>query len=180
MNIVLTGFMCAGKTTIGRKMAKLLDSHFIDTDIEIEEDQGCSVEDIFKYGGEECFREMETKLLEKLKDVRNSVISTGGGIILREYNRVILKQIGIQVYLKVPKKELLQRLIKVKNRPLFKNKDTGTALEEMFEDRNLLYEKAECIIDTGQQTPQQIALEIIRTLFDEDKDRNLRNCSEKT
>ena len=52
MNIVLTGFMCAGKTTIGRKLAKLLDYNFIDTDMEIEEDQGCSVEDIFKYGGE--------------------------------------------------------------------------------------------------------------------------------
>ena len=55
MNIVLTGFMCAGKTTIGRKVAKLLDYNFIDTDIEIEEDQGCSVEDIFKYGGKSVF-----------------------------------------------------------------------------------------------------------------------------
>ncbi|GIT03732.1 MAG: hypothetical protein CM1200mP28_09910 [Deltaproteobacteria bacterium] len=66
---------------------------------------------------------METKVLEKLKNVQNSVISTGGGIILREYNQSILKQIGKQVYLKVPKKELLQRLKKVKNRPLLKNKD---------------------------------------------------------
>ena len=65
MNILLTGFMCAGKTTIGRKLAKLLDYNFIDTDMEIEEDQGCSVEEIFKYGGEECFRDMESKLLEK-------------------------------------------------------------------------------------------------------------------
>ena len=69
MNIVLTGFMCAGKTTIGRKLAKLLDYNFIDTDME-EEDQGCSVEDIFKYGGEECFQDIETKMLEKLKNVQ--------------------------------------------------------------------------------------------------------------
>ena len=173
MNIVLTGFMCAGKTTIGRKVAKLLDYNFIDTDIEIEEDQGCSVEDIFKYGGEECFRDMETKVLEKLKNVQNSVISTGGGIILRECNQSILKQIVKQVYLKVPKKELLQRLKKVNNRPLLKNKDADKALEEMFKDRSLLYEKAECIINTGQQTPQQIASEIVRILSNEDKDRNL-------
>ena len=118
MNILLTGFMCAGKTTIGRKLAKLLDYNFIDTDMEIEEDQGCSVEEIFKYGGEECFRDMETKVLGKLKNVKNSVIATGGGIILREFNQGILKQIGRQVYLKVPKKELLQRLNNVKNRPL--------------------------------------------------------------
>ena len=170
MNIVLTGFMCAGKTTIGRKLAKLLEYNFIDTDMEIEEDQGCSVEDIFKYGGEECFRDVETKILEKLKNVKNSVIATGGGVILREYNQGIFKQIGRQVYLKVPKKELLQRLKKVKNRPLIKNKDTEIALEEMFKDRSLLYEKAECIIETGQQTPQQIASEIVRTLNNEDTD----------
>ena len=165
--------MCAGKTTIGRKLAKLLEYNFIDTDMEIEEDQGCSVEDIFKYGGEECFRDMETKILEKLKNVKNSVIATGGGIILREYNQGMLKQIGRQVYLKVPKKELLQRLKKVNNRPLLKNQDTEKALEEMYKDRSLLYEKAECIIDTGQQTPQQIASEIVRILSNEGKERNL-------
>ena len=172
MNIVLTGFMCAGKTTIGRKLAKLLDYNFIDTDIEIEEEQGCSVEDIFKYGGEECFRDMETKVLEKLINVQHSVISTGGGIILREYNQSIIKQIGKQIYLKVSKKELLKRLKKGENRPLLKNKDAEVALEEMFKDRNLLYEKAECIIETGQQTPQQIASEIVRKLKNEDKERN--------
>jgi len=145
----------------------------VDTDIEIEEDQGCSVEDIFKYGGEECFRDIETKMLEKLKNVQNSVISTGGGIILREYNLSILKQIGRQVYLKVPKKELLQRLKKVNNRPLLKNKDSDTDLEQMFNDRSLLYEKAECIIETGQQTPQQIASEIVRIITNEHKDRKL-------
>ena len=173
MNIVLTGFMCAGKTTIGRKVAKLLNYKFIDTDIEIEEDQGCSVEDIFKYGGEDCFRDIETKMLEKLKNVQNSVISTGGGVILREYNQSILKQIGRQVYLKVPKKELLQRLKKVNNRPLLKNKDSDTTLEQMFNERSVLYEKAECIIDTGQQTPQQIASEIVRIITNEYKDRKL-------
>ena len=173
MNILLTGFMCAGKTTIGRKVAKLLDYNFIDTDIEIEEDQGCSVEDIFKYGGEECFRDLETKMLEKLKNVDNSVIATGGGIILREYNQGIIKQIGRQVYLKVTKEELLQRLKKVKNRPLLKDKDAETVLEEMYKERSLLYEKAECIINTGQQTPQQIASEIVRKLKNGEKDRNL-------
>ena len=173
MNIVLTGFMCAGKTTIGRKLAKLLDYNFIDTDMEIEEDQGCSVEDIFKYGGEECFRDIETKMLEKLINAQNSVISTGGGIILREYNQSLLKQIGRQVYLKVPKKELLHRLKKVNNRPLLKNKDSDTDLDQMFNDRSLLYEKAECIIETGQQTPQQIASEIVRIITNEYKDRKL-------
>ena len=64
MNIIITGFMGSGKTTIGRKLAKLIEYSFVDTDSEIEDDQGCSVSEIFKYGGEECFREMETRLLE--------------------------------------------------------------------------------------------------------------------
>ncbi|HAF89973.1 MAG TPA: shikimate kinase, partial [Deltaproteobacteria bacterium] len=110
MNILLTGFMCAGKTTIGRKLAKLLEYSFIDTDTEIEEDQGCSVTDIFKYGGEECFRDMETRQLEKLKSAENSVIATGGGIILRMQNQRMLQKIGKRVYLKVPRAELLKRV----------------------------------------------------------------------
>jgi shikimate kinase len=172
MNIILTGFMGAGKTTIGRKLAKLLEYSFVDTDTEIEEDQGCSVAEIFKYGGEECFREMETQQLEKLKSVDNSVIATGGGIILRKQNRGILTGIGKRVYLKVAQAELLLRLKNDRNRPLLKEKDPKTVLNEMFAERDLLYEQAECIIETGQQSPQQIASKIIRKICNEDSDHN--------
>jgi len=168
MNILLTGFMGAGKTTIGRKLAKLLEYSFIDTDTEIEEDQGCSVNEIFKYGGEECFRDMETRLLKKLMNVQNSVIATGGGIVLREQNQVILQKIGKRVYLKVPQAELLQRLKNDRKRPLLKEKNPESVLNKMFEERSLLYEKAECIMDTGHQSPQNIASEIIRKLCNED------------
>ena len=72
MNILLIGFMGSGKSTIGRKLAKLLEYSFVDTDSVIEKDQGCSVAEIFKYGGEECFRKMETRLLQKLKNVEKS------------------------------------------------------------------------------------------------------------
>ncbi len=110
--------MGSGKTTIGRKLAKLIEYSFVDTDSEIEDDQGCSVSEIFKYGGEECFREMETRLLEKLKNIDNSVIATGGGIVLREENRKMLKGIGKRVYLRVPEEELARRLKNDRNRPL--------------------------------------------------------------
>ena len=172
MNILLTGFMCAGKTTIGRKLAELLEYSFIDTDTEIEEDQGCSVSEIFKYGGEECFRDMETRLLEKLKSVDNSVIATGGGMILRKQNQGMLQEIGKRVYLKVPRVELMQRLKNDRNRPLLKHKDPETVLNETYAERGLIYEQAECIIETGQQSPQQIASEIIRKLCNEESDHN--------
>ena len=148
------------------------DNSFIDTDTEIEEDQGCSVTDIFKYGGEECFRDMETRQLEKLKSVDNSVIATGGGIILRRQNQRMLQKIGKRVYLKVPRAELLKRVKNDLKRPLLKDKDPETVLNEMYEERGLLYEQAECIIETAQKSQQQIASEIIRILFNENSDYN--------
>ena len=172
MNIILIGFMCAGKTTIGRKLAKALNCSFIDTDTEIEEDQGCSVDEIFKYGGEECFREMETKQLEKMKNVKNSVIATGGGIILKNENQIILKEIGRWVYLKVPYSELLKRLVNDRNRPLIKEKNPEEVLKEMFKERCLIYEQAECIIETGLRSPQQIASQIITKLGNEERKHN--------
>ena len=84
----------------------------------------------------------------------------------------MLQEIGKRVYLKVPQAELLHRLKNDRNRPLLKEKDPETVLNEMFAERDLLYEQAECIIETGQQSPQQIASEIIRKLCNEDSDHN--------
>ncbi len=173
MNILLIGFMGSGKSTIGRKLAKLLEYSFVDTDSAIEEDQGCSVDEIFKYGGEECFRKMETRLLQKLKNVENSVIATGGGIVLSEQNQRLLQEIGQRVYLNVPQEELQQRLKNDRNRPLLKKKDPETVVEKMMKERVLLYEQAEYIVDTGQRSPQKIASEIINKLCNEEHDNNI-------
>ena len=172
MNILLIGFMGSGKSTIGRKLAKLLEYSFVDTDTVIEEDQGCSVSEIFKYGGEECFRKMETRLLQKLKNVENSVIATGGGIVLREQNQKLLQEIGKRFYLNVPQEELQQRLKNGRNRPLLKKKDPETVLQKMMKERVLLYEQAEYIVDAGQRSPKKIASEIINKLCNEDHDNN--------
>ena len=172
MNILLIGFMGSGKSTIGRKLAKLLEYSFVDTDSVIEEDQSCSVAEIFKYGGEECFRKMETRLLQKLKNVENSVIATGGGIVLREQNQRLLQEIGKRVYLNVPQEELQQRLKNDRNRPLLKKKDPETVVQKMMKERVLLYEQAEYIVDAGQRSPQKIASEIINKLCNEDHDNN--------
>ena len=171
MNIIITGFMGSGKTTIGRKLAKLIEYSFVDTDSEIENDQGCSVSEIFKYGGEECFREMETRLLEKLKNIDNSVIATGGGIVLREENRKMLKGIGKRVYLRVPEEELARRLKNDRNRPLLMN-NPEIVVQGMLIERGLLYEQAECIIDTTQRSPHKIATEIAKKLCNADHYHN--------
>ena len=164
MNILLTGFMGAGKTTVGKKLAKRLGYFFIDTDREIEKEQGCSITEIFKYGGEECFRDLETDILQKLQTKQNLVIATGGGMVLRNENRSLMQSLGTRVYLKVELQELMRRLKKDKKRPLLQKLNPKEHILEMLQQRKSIYEEAECIIDTTDLSPHQMVTEIIRKI----------------
>ena len=164
MNILLTGFMGAGKTTVGKKLAKRLGYFFIDTDREIEKEQGCSIAEIFKYGGEECFRDLETDILQKLQTKQNLVIATGGGMVLRNENRSLMQSLGTRVYLKVELQELMRRLKKDKKRPLLQKLKPEEHILEMLQQRKSIYEEAECIIDTTDLSPHQMVTEIIRKI----------------
>lgn len=164
MNILLTGFMGAGKTTVGKKLAKRLGYFFIDTDREIEKEQGCSITEIFKYGGEECFRDLETDILQKLQTKQNLVIATGGGMVLRNENRNLMQSLGTRVYLKVELQELMRRLKKDKKRPLLQKSKPEEHILEMLQQRKSIYEEAECIIDTTDLSPHQMVTEIIRKI----------------
>ena len=164
MNILLTGFMGAGKTTVGKKLAKRLGYFFIDTDREIEKEQGCSITEIFKYGGEECFRDLETDILQKLQAKQNLVIATGGGMVLRNENRSLMQSLGTRVYLKVELQELMRRLKKDKKRPLLQKSKPKEHVLEMLQQRKSIYEEAECIIDTTDLSPHQMVTEIIRKI----------------
>ena len=164
MNILLTGFMGAGKTTVGKKLAKRLGYFFIDTDREIEKEQGCRITEIFKYGGEECFRDLETDILQKLQTKQNLVIATGGGMVLRNENRSLMQSLGTRVYLKVELQELMRRLKKDKKRPLLQKSKPEEHILEMLQQRKSIYEEAECIIDTTDLSPHQMVTEIIRKI----------------
>ena len=164
MNILLTGFMGAGKTTVGKKLAKRLGYLFVDTDREIEKEQGCSIAEIFKYGGEECFRDLETDILQKLQTKQNLVIATGGGMVLRNENRSLMQSLGTRVYLKVELQELMRRLKKDKKRPLLQKLKPEEHILEMLQQRKSIYEEAECIIDTTDLSPHQMVTEIIRKI----------------
>ena len=164
MNILLTGFMGAGKTTVAKKLAKRLGYFFIDTDREIEKEQGCSITEIFKYGGEECFRDLETDILQKLQTKQNLVIATGGGMVLRNENRSLMQSLGTRVYLKVELQELMHRLKKDKKRPLLQKSKPEEHILEILQQRKSIYEEAECIIDTTDLSPHQMVTEIIRKI----------------
>ncbi len=145
-NIILTGFMGSGKSTIGRIIAKKLEhSYFLDTDSLIEHFENRSISDIFNNDGEEYFREAEKRVFNWIKnDVKNGVISTGGGLPMFVPE---IKEAGIVIYLKVEFDEIIKRLSneEISKRPLFQNPKKA---KELFDRRDKIYQElADYIIE---------------------------------
>lgn len=163
-NIVLMGFMGAGKTTIGKELAKALGYEFIDTDERIEKEQGRKISDIFSKDGEAAFRDMETDLLKRLQNKEERfVLSIGGGMPVRVENRSLLQSLGTVVYLKTSKEEIIRRVSDDTSRPLLQ----GGALEEkvtsLMNAREQIYMETACVeVVTDQKTPQKIAEELLK------------------
>jgi len=149
-NIVLVGPMGSGKTTIGRRLAHELNQDFFDTDHEIIDKTGVSIDHIFDIEGEKGFREREFKILENLCQMSNIILATGGGIVILPKNRKILKNAGLVVYLSSSVDQLLRRTAKSKTRPLLENSnDRRKTITELIVARDLYYrEVASLVIDT--------------------------------
>jgi|TARA_B100001059_G_scaffold234770_1_gene278182 shikimate kinase len=139
-NIILIGPMGSGKTSIGKKLSKMMKFNFIDTDHLIEEKTGVDIPTIFEHEGESGFRKRENKILEDISNIENSVLGTGGGIIILEENRKIIKNMGFIVYLTASIKELVYRTEQDRNRPLIKDGDTKKKIEEILKEREKIYE----------------------------------------
>lgn len=149
----MVGLMGAGKTTIGRLLAKHLRKTFIDSDHELESRTGASIPLIFELEGEDGFRDREETLLDELTQLSNIVLATGGGAVLRENNRLRLRQRGLVVYLQADVNELLQRTRYDKNRPLLRTPDPKAKLETLSLERDPLYrEVADVIFDSTHQS----------------------------
>ncbi len=162
-NIVLTGFMGAGKTTIGKVLAKSLGRNLVDIDSEIEKDSGMKITEIFASMGEAKFRDMETEMAAKLSTLSNLVISTGGGIVLREKNIELLRGNGIVVNLLAAPEIIYARLTGAKDRPLLDVEDPLARIKELLAFRRPFYQNADIVIDTDEKTPIIIAEEIIQS-----------------
>jgi shikimate kinase len=149
-NIVLVGPMGCGKTTVGRQLASKLNQDFFDTDHEIINKTGVSIDHIFDIEGEEGFRRRESEVLENLCDMNNIVIATGGGVVLLPQNRLVLKNAGVVVYLSSSVEQLLRRTAKSKTRPLLENSsDRQKTITEIVNARDKYYrEVATIVIDT--------------------------------
>lgn len=148
--IFLVGMMGAGKTTIGKALARTLGRDFLDLDHEIVERCGVSIPVIFDIEGEEGFRKRETLVLDEVARLEGIVLATGGGAVLREENRAVLKQHGLVIYLKASADELYRRVAKDKNRPLLATPNPKARIVELLAQREVLYESvASLTIETG-------------------------------
>jgi len=151
-NIFLVGLMGAGKTTVGKLLAKTSGCEFYDSDHEIEKRTGVNIPLIFELEGEAGFRRREAQVIADLVAMENIVLATGGGVVLLPENRQALKTHGTVVYLCASVNELCNRTRGDRNRPLLQTDDPRARLEALYEQRDPLYrEIADMVIETGGQ-----------------------------
>ena len=161
-NLFLVGPMGAGKTTIGRFLAENLNLEFVDLDAEIEERCGANIPWIFDVEGEEGFRKRESKMLDEVTSRNGVLLATGGGAVLSESNRQILKQRGYVVYLSASVGQLLERTAHDRNRPLLQVDNPREVIEKLITDRDPLYkEVADLVVVTEKRKPQLVAEDIV-------------------
>ena len=164
-NIFFVGLMGAGKTTVGKLLAKRLGKAFYDSDHEIESRTGVNIPVIFELEGEAGFRKREVTAIEELTAMHDIVLATGGGAVLCKQNRENLSQHGTVVYLRASVNELWHRTKNDKNRPLLQTGDPRAKLEKLYAERDPLYrEIADIIIDTGDQSVGSIVQHLEETL----------------
>jgi shikimate kinase len=167
-NVFLVGMMGAGKSTAGRLIARRLKRTFMDADQEVERRCGVRIPVIFEIEGERGFRAREEALIEELTALEEIVLATGGGAVLAESNRRHLAARGTVVYLHAPPPALYERVRQDRNRPLLATADPLSTLRELYAARDPLYrEIADIIVETGRQSVQSLARELLGRLRDE-------------
>ena len=164
-NVILVGPMGAGKSTIGRLLAKELRLLFKDSDKEIEQRSGADIPWIFDVEGEQGFRERERAVIAELCELDGLVLATGGGAVLHPDNRAALRRGGRVVYLYASVEQQLDRTSRDRNRPLLRTADPGKVLADLLAIRDPLYrEIADVIVQTDERPPRLVVQEILESL----------------
>jgi shikimate kinase len=164
-NVFLVGLMGAGKTTVGRLLARRLKLRFYDSDQEIERRCGVKIPVIFEIEGEAGFRSREQQVIAELAVLEGIVLATGGGAVLADQNRRHLASGGTVVYLNARPEDLYERIRQDRHRPLLATADPLARLRELHAERDPLYRAvAELVVDTGAQSVQLLARELLDKL----------------
>ncbi len=156
-SIVLCGFMGSGKTVVGKELAKIMGCRFIDTDELIEQEQGVAIKAIFATRGEDYFRDLEHDICARIADMKNCVISTGGGAMTFQRNIDVLKGKSSIVFLDASFPIICDRIGSSTNRPLFADRDKAKSL---YDERKSKYSAAADYIINGDMSARKTALEI--------------------
>ena len=160
-NLTLTGMMGAGKSTIGKYLAKKLNYNFIDVDKLIENKVGSSINLIFKNKGENYFRKVENEISLSVLKENEAVISLGGGAFLNNTIRKASKKLSVSFWLDVPVNELIKRLIKSKKRPLWLDKNIDETVKKIYFERKKIYNEADFKIKCNALSVENIADKIV-------------------
>lgn len=164
-NIFFVGLMGAGKTTVGKSVAKRLGRPFFDSDHEIEARCGVRIPTIFELEGEDGFRQREALAIDELTRREGIVLATGGGAVLRPENRTHLHERGVVVYLRANPYDLWQRTRHDRNRPLLQTENPRAKLEALYAQRDPLYrEVAHFVIETGKPSVAQLVNMVLMQL----------------
>ncbi len=162
--IVLVGLMGVGKTTLGKRLAGDMGLEFVDLDILIEQDQGCSISQIFDYASETTFRSIERRILQEQLQSGVKIIATGGGAFIEEENRKMIKEKAISIWLKADLGTLIDRTSKRTNRPLLEQGNKKHILTQLMEKRDPIYEEADFSVQTDRGSHYTIIREIIKKI----------------
>jgi shikimate kinase len=164
-NLFLVGPMGAGKSAVGRQLARLMRMDFVDSDDEIEHRTGVDIPFIFEKEGEDGFRKREAKIIEELSVRQGIVLATGGGAVMDSRNRSYLGARGFVIYLHTTVDQQLDRTKRGRNRPLLDNKDRKAVIAELMEIRDPLYrEISDLVVKTDGRLVREVAAEIRDTL----------------
>ena len=160
--IVLVGLMGAGKTSIGRRLAKELNIEFRDSDQEIEKKVGCSVAEIFEGFGESYFRQVERETIQDLlKNATPHVLATGGGAFMDAETRELIKEEGLSVWLRAALDVIIDRVSRNDNRPLLNTGNPREILEKLIEVRYPIYAEADLVVDSDSGPHYKVVEQII-------------------
>jgi shikimate kinase len=159
-NIILTGFMGVGKTSVGTRLAKDLGFTFVDTDEQIEADQNITVTGIFSTFGEPYFRDVETRIIKQVLENENQVVSTGGGAVIRDENRRAFKENGVTLCLTAHPESIYDRIKHETHRPLLQGENPLARIRELLDAREQFYRQADFIIDTSERSVDDVISEI--------------------
>jgi len=165
VTIACVGLPGSGKSTIGRQLARRLDWRFFDSDVVLERRIGCSIREFFEREGEAVFRDLEQEVIGELTQNGACVLSTGGGVVLRQTNRDNLRQRCQTVYLHSAPAEVFRRLRNDQNRPLLQVADPLARLKELYAARDPLYRQAaHFVVETGRPSVATLVSTILMQL----------------